>query len=92
MEHWGCPWNRTADGRANVRAFGGMKIERTWFAADKHRLSHAAHAVPDLAAACRDPRFDEHFCLDLIVDEGRVHGVVALQIATGEFCRSTRRP
>ena len=32
----------------NVRAFGGMKIERTWFAADKPGLPHAAHAVPDV--------------------------------------------
>ena len=35
LEHWGCPWSRKPDGRVNVRAFGGMKIERTWFAADK---------------------------------------------------------
>jgi fumarate reductase flavoprotein subunit len=30
-------------------------------------------------------RFDEHFCADLIVDEGRVQGVVAIEIATGQF-------
>jgi fumarate reductase flavoprotein subunit len=30
-------------------------------------------------------RFDEHFALDLVVDEGRVQGVVAIEIATGEF-------
>jgi fumarate reductase flavoprotein subunit len=30
-------------------------------------------------------RFDEHFCADLIVDEGRVQGVVAIEIATGAF-------
>jgi fumarate reductase flavoprotein subunit len=30
-------------------------------------------------------RFDEHFCLDLLVDEGRVQGVVAIEIASGEF-------
>ena len=35
MDHWGCPWSRTPEGRANVRAFGGMAVERTWFAADK---------------------------------------------------------
>jgi fumarate reductase flavoprotein subunit len=74
MEHWGCPWSRTADGRANVRAFGGMKIERTWFAADKTSIKY-----PSIK------RFDEHFCADLIVDEGRVQGVVAIEIATGEF-------
>jgi fumarate reductase flavoprotein subunit len=85
MEHWGCPWSRTADGRANVRAFGGMKIERTWFAADKtgfhmlHTLFQTSIKYPSIK------RFDEHFCADLIVEEGRVQGVVAIEIATGEF-------
>jgi fumarate reductase flavoprotein subunit len=85
MEHWGCPWSRTADGHANVRAFGGMKIERTWFAADKtgfhmlHTLFQTSIKYPSIR------RFDEHFCADLIVDEGRVQGVVAIEIATGQF-------
>jgi len=85
MEHWGCPWSRKADGRANVRAFGGMKIERTWFAADKtgfhmlHTLFQTSIKYPSIR------RFDEHFCLDLVVDQGRVQGVVAIEIATGEF-------
>jgi succinate dehydrogenase flavoprotein subunit len=85
MEHWGCPWSRTADGRANVRAFGGMKIERTWFAADKtgfhmlHTLFQTSIKYPSIK------RFDEHFCADLLVDEGRVQGVLAIEIATGEF-------
>jgi fumarate reductase flavoprotein subunit len=85
MEHWGCPWSRTPDGRANVRAFGGMKIERTWFAADKtgfhmlHTLFQTSIKYPSIK------RFDEHFCADLVVDEGRVQGVVAIEIATGNF-------
>ena len=85
MDHWGCPWSRKADGHANVRAFGGMKIERTWFAADKtgfhmlHTLFQTSIKYPSIR------RFDEHFCMDLVVDEGRVQGVVAIEIATGEF-------
>src|SRR5512140_840218 len=85
MEHWGCPWSRKADGHANVRAFGGMKIERTWFAADKtgfhmlHTLFQTSIQFPSIK------RFDEHFCVDLVVDEGRVQGVVAIEIATGSF-------
>ncbi len=31
LERWGCPWSRRPDGDVNVRRFGGMKIERTWF-------------------------------------------------------------
>ncbi|MGE5118008.1 MAG: FAD-binding protein, partial [Betaproteobacteria bacterium] len=85
MEHWGCPWSRTDDGHANVRAFGGMKIERTWFAADKtgfhmlHTLFQTSIKYPSIR------RFDEHFVVDLLVDGGRAQGVVVLEIATGEF-------
>jgi fumarate reductase flavoprotein subunit len=85
MEHWGCPWSRKPDGHANVRAFGGMQIERTWFAADKtgfhmlHTLFQTSIKYPSIK------RFDEHFCVDLVVDDGRVQGVVAIEIASGEF-------
>jgi fumarate reductase flavoprotein subunit len=85
MEHWGCPWSRTPDGRANVRAFGGMKIERTWFAADKtgfhmlHTLFQTSMKFPSIR------RLDEHFCIDLVVEDGRAQGVVAIDIASGRF-------
>ena len=85
MEHWGCPWSRKADGHADVRAFGGMKIERTWFAADRTGF-HMLHTL--FQTSIRYPsirRFDEHFCVDLMVDEGRAQGVVAVEIATGAF-------
>ena len=85
MEHWGCPWSRKPDGHINVRPFGGMKIERTWFAADKtgfhmlHTLFQTSIKYPSIK------RFDEHFCVDLVVEDGRVQGVVVIEIATGEF-------
>ena len=85
LEHWGCPWSRKGDGHVNVRYFGGMKIQRTWFAADKsgfhilHTLFQTSLKYPSIR------RFDEYFCTDLIVDEGRVRGVLAIEIATGEF-------
>ncbi len=44
LEHWGCPWSRTRDGRIAVRAFGGMKKKRTWFAADKTGF-HLLHTL-----------------------------------------------
>ena len=85
LEHWGCPWNRKDDGHVNVRAFGGMKIERTWFAADKtgfhmlHTLFQTSIKYPSIK------RFDEHFCSDLIVEDGRCQGVLAIEIGTGAF-------
>jgi fumarate reductase flavoprotein subunit len=85
LEHWGCPWSRKPDGHINVRAFGGMKIERTWFAADKsgfhilHTLFQTSIKYPSIR------RLDEYFCVDLVVEEGRCEGVVAIEIATGEL-------
>ena len=83
LEQWGCPWSRKADGSINVRRFGGMKIERTWFAADKtgfhmlHTLFQTSLKYPQIR------RFDEHFVLDLLVDDGRVGGLVALNMMEG---------
>jgi fumarate reductase flavoprotein subunit len=85
LEHWGCPWSRRPDGRVNVRAFGGMKIERTWFAADLTGF-HMLHTL--FQRSMKHPsirRFDEHFCCDLLVDDGRAQGVLAVEIATGRF-------
>ena len=85
LEHWGCPWSRKPDGHVNVRAFGGMKIERTWFAADKtgfhmlHTLFQTSIKYPSIK------RLDEYFCTDLIVEDGRCQGVVAIDIASGDF-------
>ncbi|MFY9328205.1 MAG: fumarate reductase (quinol) flavoprotein subunit [Georgfuchsia sp.] len=85
MEHWGCPWSRKEDGHANVRAFGGMKIERTWFAADKTGF-HMLHTLFQTSIKYASiKRFDEYFCTDLMVEDGRCQGVLAIQIATGEF-------
>jgi len=85
LEHWGCPWSRKPDGHVNVRFFGGMKVQRTWFAADKtgfhmlHTLFQTSMKYPSIT------RYDEFFCCDLIVEDGRVQGVLAIEIATGEF-------
>jgi fumarate reductase flavoprotein subunit len=84
LEHWGCPWSRKPDGEINVRAFGGMKIERTWFAADKSGF-HILHTL--FQTSIQHPkitRYDEHFCLDLIVENDKIQGVVILDIAEGE--------
>ena len=85
LEHWGCPWSRQPNGRIAVRAFGGMKNMRTWFAADKtgfhmlHSLFQTSLKYPDVT------RYDEWFVTRLLVDDGRVHGVVAIELMTGRI-------
>jgi len=85
LEHWGCPWSRTEDGHVNVRAFGGMKIERTWFAADKSGF-HILHTLFQTSMKYSSiKRLDEHFCVDLVEEDGRCQGVVTIEMSTGEI-------
>jgi fumarate reductase flavoprotein subunit len=85
LEHWGCPWSRRPDGRVAVRAFGGMKKMRTWFAADKTGF-HMLHALFQTSLKYSEvKRYDEEFVTRLLVDDGRVHGVVAIGLMSGRI-------
>ena len=85
LEHWGCPWSRQPDGHIAVRAFGGMKNMRTWFAADKTGF-HMLHTLFQTSLKYADlTRYDEWFVSRLLVDDGRVHGVVAIELRTGRI-------
>ena len=85
LEHWGCPWNREEDGSVAVRPFGGMKIQRTWYATDKTGF-HMLHTLFQTSLKY-DPieRFDEWFVTRLLVEDGRCQGVVAVELATGRI-------
>lgn len=85
LEHWGCPWSRDPDGHIAVRAFGGMKKERTWFAADKTGF-HMLHTLFQTSLKYNAiTRYDEWFVTKLLVDEGRVCGVVAIELMSGKI-------
>jgi fumarate reductase flavoprotein subunit len=85
LEHWGCPWSREPDGRIAVRPFGGMKKMRTWFAADKTGF-HMLHTLFQTSLKYSGVvRYDEWFVTRLLVDDGRVHGVIAIELATGRI-------
>ena len=85
LEHWGCPWSRQPDGHVAVRPFGGMKKQRTWFAADKTGF-HMLHALFQTSLKYKEvKRYDEVFVTKLLVDEGRVHGAVAVGLMTGKI-------
>ena len=83
LEHWGCPWSREADGHVAVRPFGGMRKERTWFAADKTGF-HMLHALFQTSLKFENVvRYDEWFVTNLIIQGGRCQGVTALELRTG---------
>ena len=85
MEHWGCPWSRTEEGNVAVRPFGGMKVERTWYAADKtgfhmlHTLFQTSLKYPSIK------RYDEYYSTELITHNGQCCGVTALDMRTGQI-------
>jgi fumarate reductase flavoprotein subunit len=91
LEHWGCPWSREADGSVAVRPFGGMKKQRTWFAADKsgfhilHTLFQTSLQFPSIR------RFDEFYATELLVEEGRCAGLVAIEMRSGQMRRFDAR-
>jgi fumarate reductase flavoprotein subunit len=85
LEHWGCPWSREPDGRIAVRPFGGMKKMRTWFAADKTGF-HMLHTLFQTSLKYTSiTRYDETFATRLLVEDGAVQGVVAIELRTGKI-------
>jgi succinate dehydrogenase / fumarate reductase flavoprotein subunit len=93
LEHLGLPFDRTDDGLINQRRFGGHTrnygegpVRRSCYAAD--RTGHAI--LQTLYQQCIKAEiafYDEYQVLDLAMPDGpsgRVTGVVALQLATGE--------
>jgi len=85
LEHWGCPWSREQNGKVAVRPFGGMKKKRTWFAADKTGF-HMLHSLFQTSLKYTSiSRYDEWFVTKLLVDDGRVQGVVAIELMTGKI-------
>ena len=84
LEHWGCPWSRDPDGRVSVRAFGGMTVDRTVFAADKTGF-HMLHALFQTSLKYDNIlRYDEFYATSLLVDNGKVRGVTAINIYSGQ--------
>jgi len=91
LEHLGLPFSRTADGRIAQRPFGGhtnnvtgKPVRRSCYAAD--RTGHMI--LQTLFQQCIKNNtlfFDEYQVLDLLIENGRTAGVVAVEIATGEM-------
>lgn len=85
LEHWGCPWNREPDGTIAVRPFGGMKIERTWFAADKTGF-HMLHTLFQTSLKYENvTRYDEWFATKVLVANGRCQGITAVELRSGKL-------
>lgn len=89
MEHWGCPFSRTPEGKIAQRPFGGAGFPRTCFAADKtgHTLllTLFEQIVKYEQAAERGELqvYNEWLVTRLVVEDGICRGVIAVELATG---------
>ncbi|HZB02690.1 MAG TPA: succinate dehydrogenase flavoprotein subunit [Actinomycetota bacterium] len=91
LEHWGFPFNRTPEGKLDQRRFGGhtrnhgeAAVRRACYAAD--RTGHMILQTLYQQCIKRDVRFfNEFYVIDLLLIDGRVGGVVAYELATGEL-------
>ena len=91
LEHWGCPWSREPDGRIAVRAFGGMSVKRTIYAADKVGF-HLLHTLFQTSLKYENiRRLDEWFVTSLVTEGQRVIGATALDLRTGTMAGLTAK-
>ncbi|TFF84573.1 FAD-dependent oxidoreductase [Candidatus Thorarchaeota archaeon] len=83
-ELWGTAFSRTKDGKIAQRPFGGAGFPRTCYAADRtgHNLLHTTF---EQALHKGISFYNEWFVTSLVRSEGRVCGLTALDIATGEL-------
>ncbi|MDX1534070.1 MAG: FAD-binding protein [Thermoplasmata archaeon] len=91
LEHWGCPWSRDPDGSIAVRAFGGMSVKRTIYAADKVGF-HMLHALFQTSLKYANiRRRDEWYVTSLVTEGPRVIGATALDLRNGTVAGLTAK-
>lgn len=91
LEHMGLPFSRTPDGKIAQRPFGGhtnkitgRPVTRAAYAAD--RTGHMILQTLYQQSIKNNVMFyDEFHMVDLIMVDGSAAGVVAIELATGEF-------
>ena len=91
LEHMGLPFDRTPDGKISQRPFGGhtnnitgKPVQRACHAAD--RTGHMILQTLYQQCIKNDVTFfDEFEVIDLLLNNGKATGIVAIEIATGEI-------
>jgi succinate dehydrogenase / fumarate reductase flavoprotein subunit len=84
LEHWGVPFSRTPDGKIAQRPFGGAGYPRTCYASDKTGL-YILHTLNEQAVKHGIKVYSEWAALSVATDGAMSHGLVALNLQTGEI-------
>ncbi|NOT54147.1 MAG: FAD-binding protein [Deltaproteobacteria bacterium] len=82
LDQWGVPFTRDHAGKLARRHLGGHSAARTIFAADLtgHVILHTLYEQVLHEAI---PTYDEWLVTTLVIEDGRCHGVIALELRTG---------
>ena len=83
MEHMGVTFNRDDEGHLGTRAFGGQRRARTFFVGDFTGQA-LLHVMFEQLIKSGVRRYEEWFVTSLIIEDGQVCGVMALEIRTGQ--------
>ncbi|NVM34935.1 MAG: FAD-binding protein [Candidatus Lokiarchaeota archaeon] len=84
FESMGAPFSRLKSGLIAQRPFGGAGFPRTCYAGD--RTGHALlHTLNEQSVRNGVTFFDEYFLVDLFITEGKIAGLITLDIAKGEL-------
>ena len=85
LEHMGCAFSRTENGKIAQRSFGGHSKPRACFSADRtgHAILHALHEQV-LKNAKSIKIYSEWYMHQLVIEDGRCCGVLVSNIRTGE--------
>lgn len=84
MEHWGCPFSRTDEGRIAQRPFGGAGYPRTCYAADKTGL-YMLHTLWERSVKLNVPLYEDRVVVDVAIDGDACRGVICWNLKTGEL-------
>lgn len=84
FESMGAPFSRLESGLIAQRPFGGAGFPRTCYAGD--RTGHALlHTLYEQCVRKNVQFFNEYFLVDLFKADGKIAGLIALDIKSGEF-------
>ncbi|MDP4107869.1 MAG: FAD-binding protein, partial [Bacillota bacterium] len=84
LDYFGVPFSRDENGRIAQRPFGGASSPRTCYSADKtgHVILHALYEQ----CLKNNVKFhDDWYLLSIAVEDGKLEGIVAMDIRSGEI-------
>ncbi|MCQ4575085.1 MAG: FAD-binding protein [Candidatus Brocadiales bacterium] len=91
IEHWGCPFSRTDDGKIAQRPFGGAGFPRTCYAADTtgqallHTIYEQVIRFKQAAERKELVLYPEWLVLALVREDDECKGVVAMELSSGRL-------